>query len=126
MSNWSSQYNRAVWFEIPVSDLERASAFYRATLALKLQPQPGNPQQAVLESAGGNSGSLVLDPDAVSDNGVLIYLNVEGRLREAIEQALAHGGRLLRAIQPVGDYGFRAVLRDSEGNRIALHARQDG
>ena len=29
MSDYNSQHNRAVWFDIPVIDLERAASFYR-------------------------------------------------------------------------------------------------
>jgi predicted enzyme related to lactoylglutathione lyase len=51
----------------------------------------------------------------------LIYLLVEGRLNEAVEAARANGGKILRARQQIGEHGFRAVVIDSEGNRIALH-----
>ena len=33
MGDLNSQVNRAVWFDVPVVDLERAAAFYRAVLA---------------------------------------------------------------------------------------------
>ena len=28
MGDFNSQYNRAVWFDIPVADVDRAAAFY--------------------------------------------------------------------------------------------------
>jgi len=31
MSDMNSLHNRAVWFDIPVANLDRASAFYAAT-----------------------------------------------------------------------------------------------
>jgi predicted enzyme related to lactoylglutathione lyase len=34
MSDFNSQYNRAVWFDIPVADLDREAAFYRAVLGV--------------------------------------------------------------------------------------------
>jgi predicted enzyme related to lactoylglutathione lyase len=42
-------------------------------------------------------------------------------LDEAVEAARANGGKVLRARQQIGEHGFRAVVIDSEGNRIALH-----
>jgi uncharacterized protein len=36
MSDFNSQHNRAVWFDIPVADLDRAAAFYGAVLAVKV------------------------------------------------------------------------------------------
>ena len=43
------------------------------------------------------------------------------RLDEAVEAARTNGGKILRARQQIGQHGFRAVIIDSEGNRIALH-----
>jgi len=65
-----------------------------------------------------DSGGVDNRPSA---NGPLIYLLVEGRLDEAVEAARANGGKILRARQKIGEHGFRAVIIDSEGNRIALH-----
>src|SRR5436305_1817324 len=65
-----------------------------------------------------DSGGVDNRPSA---NGPLIYLLVEGRLDEAVEAARANGGKILRARQQIGEHGFRAVIIDSEGNRIALH-----
>ena len=67
----------------------------------------------------GDSGGVDNTPSA---NGPLIYLSVEGRLDEAVEAARANGGKVLRARQKIGEHGFRAVVIDSEGNRIALHS----
>jgi len=67
----------------------------------------------------GDSGDVDNTPSA---NGPLIYLSVEGRLDEAVEAARANGGKVLRARQQIGEHGFRAVVIDSEGNRIALHS----
>ena len=35
MSDLNSLHNRAVWFDIPVADLDRAAAFYRDSMRLK-------------------------------------------------------------------------------------------
>ena len=67
----------------------------------------------------GDSGGVDNTPSA---NGPLIYLSVEGCLDKAVEAARANGGKVLRARQKIGEHGFRAVVIDSEGNRIALHS----
>ena len=36
MSELNARHNRIVWCDIPVADLDRASAFYRAVLAIKV------------------------------------------------------------------------------------------
>jgi predicted enzyme related to lactoylglutathione lyase len=59
------------------------------------------------------------------EGGVLLYLGVEGRLRDAVVQVRAHGGEVLEDVHPIGPHGHRALVRDSEGNRIALHSSTD-
>ena len=45
--------------------------------------------------------------------------------RDAVAKSTAHGGELIDDVHPIGPHGFRAILRDSEGNRIALHSKED-
>jgi len=79
----------------------------------------------VIEHDRGNGGCLVVDPDAVTETGILVYMNVNGRLRDAVAQVTAHGGKVLQDTHAIGPHGFRAIVRDSEGNRIALHSESD-
>ena len=58
-----------------------------------------------------------------SEKGPLVYLKVEGRLEDAIAKAGEGGGKILQDRHPSGPYGHRAVIVDSEGNRIALHSQ---
>ena len=62
------------------------------------------------------------DDNAPSRLGPLIYLNAEGRLAEAVAAVALHGGEVLQALHPIGPHGHRAIVLDSEGNRVALHA----
>ena len=74
------------------------------------------------------SGCLCLNGDSAGvqnkpgREGPLIYLSVEGRLDQAVNAARASGGSVLQEKQQIGPHGFRAVIVDSEGNRIALHS----
>ena len=52
----------------------------------------------------------------------MIYLNANGRLDEALAAVEANGGQIIQPKQSIGPYGFRAIILDSEGNRIALHS----
>ena len=126
MSEHNRQVNRAVWFDIPVRDLERAMDWYRAVLGIGVSKEsfPGG-SFAVLEHDEGDGGCLVPSADHVASHGVLIYLNVDGRIRAAVEQAASHGGEVLEAVNQIGPHGYRALVRDSEGNRIALHSHAD-
>lgn len=124
MSDFNSQHNRVVWVDIPVADLERAMGFYTALLAVKVHAETfGAYRFAVLDHQDGNGGCLV--PGQPAAGGVLIYLNVDGRIRHAVSQVEAHGGKIEEPIRSLGPHGFRAIVIDSEGNRIALHSNTD-
>lgn len=127
MSDFNSMHNRAVWFDIPVADLDRAAAFYRAVLDVKVhKEQFDNFSFCVLDHHDGNGGCLVPNAQEVSGNaGILVYMNVEGRIRDAVAQAAKAGGKVLEQVRGIGPHGFRAVVLDSEGNRIALHSTLD-
>ena len=116
--------DRVVWFDLPVGDLQRASKFYGAVLGIKVsQEDAGGFKFAVLEHTGGNGGCLV--PGKASADGILVYMNVDGRIQDAVKQAAKHGGRIVEKVKSIGPHGFRAVIVDSEGNRVALHSNTD-
>ena len=126
MSDFNSKHNRAVWFDIPVIDLERACAFYSAVLGCKVDADDFNGFKfAVIEHQDGNGGCLAEMPDQVSDKGLIVYFNADGRIHDAVKQAEAHGGTVLEPVTMIGPHGFRALVKDSEGNRIALHSNTD-
>jgi predicted enzyme related to lactoylglutathione lyase len=69
---------------------------------------------------------LVPHPDQISSTGgILLYLNANGRIRDAVAQATENGGKVIDQIHSIGPHGFRALILDSEGNRIALHSESD-
>ena len=127
MSEMHSSPDRVVWFDLPVADLERASRFYAAVLGIEVSPaKAGNFSFAVLEHGpDGNGGCLIPNAKEVSAAGILVYMNVEGRIRDALAQTQKQGGRVLKTIESIGPHGFRAIVLDSEGNRIALHSSKD-
>jgi hypothetical protein len=127
MGDLNYVHNRAVWFDVPVADLDRAQAFYAAVLGVGVSKETfGETSFCVIDHQDGNGGCLVIGPDEVSDKGVLLYLNTDGRIRDAIAQAEKQGGKILQPLHPIGPHGFRAIILDSEGNRVALHSRDDG
>jgi predicted enzyme related to lactoylglutathione lyase len=119
--------NTVVWTDIPVTDLNRAVAFYSKVLGepVTLQKMEGFEFALLPHPKESVSGCLVVSSDnKPSRTGVLIYLSVNGRLDEAVAMAQANGGEVLKPKHPIGPYGFRAIIIDSEGNRLALHSEK--
>jgi len=127
MSDFNSQNNWAVWFDIPVSDLGRAVKFYSAVLDVKVSQEKFEDFEfGVLEHEQGNGGCLVPKADEItSTSGILLYLNVDGRLQDAVSKVESQGGQIVQAVHSIGPHGFRSIVLDSEGNRIVLHSSSD-
>ena len=127
MSEEHGTHDRAVWFDIPVADLDRAMAFYREVLACGIQKESvGGVDFAVLEHGAGVGGCLVVKPEEIAgDGGPLLYLNVDGRIRGAEAKVTELGGEVLESTHMIGPHGHRAIVLDSEGNRVALHSESD-
>jgi uncharacterized protein len=115
-----------VWVDIPVRDLERAIVFYSGVLGRTVNKEGGPGFQfGLLPHEGNDVGGCVYVADednSPSKTGPLIYLNTEGRLEEAVQAASRLGGQILQAPHQIGPHGHRALVLDSEGNRIALHS----
>jgi uncharacterized protein len=121
----SSSYNPVVYFEIPVTDMDRAMRFYNAVFKLTFEKEIIDKNEMALfpfsDSLGGISGALakgeVYKP---TKDGVIIYFKTLS-IDETLKLAVENGGHLLYPKTSNGDLGFVAEFEDSEGNRIALH-----
>jgi uncharacterized protein len=116
--------NQLVWVDIPVVNLDRAIRFYSAILGAQVEKvdYPGMSIGSFPHKDGDVGGCLYLsDRVKPSADGPLVYLNAHGRLDEAIEAVGPSGGTVLQAKESIGPFGFRAIVLDTEGNRIALH-----
>ena len=127
MTDFNSQNNRAVWFDIPIVDLDRSITFYSEVLQIEVSKEEFEDFTfAVLGHKDGNGGCLVPKATEVShDKGILLYLNVDGRIRDAVKRVTANGGEVIEETHSIGPHGFRALIKDSEGNRLALHSNSD-
>jgi len=116
--------HRVGWFDIPVTDLDRATDFYRQVLDIEIDRYGDDVPVAVMAHGPGDvSGCLALNEGfAPSDQGPLLYFTVEGRLNEAAALVEGLGGRVLESAHSIEPHGHRAVVLDSEGNRICLHS----
>lgn len=117
--------SRVSWFDMPVRDLDRAIDFYRVVLDCEITVEKATSGSigVIAHSDGEIAGSLFKKEGYLpSPQGILVYLNVNGRLEEAVQQVRRMGGHVLREAHAISPWGYRAIVLDCEGNRVALHS----
>ncbi len=126
-----TKINAINWFEIPVSDFDRAKAFYENILDFTMREHMGgNTRTGLFQfdmEEDGCGGAIVYDPEfyTPSANGSLVYLNCEPDLQTVLDRVVDAGGKILQnrtIVAATQDLGYWAMILDTEGNRVALHA----
>jgi predicted enzyme related to lactoylglutathione lyase len=113
--------NAINWFEIPVNDMDRGCRFYEGALCLSLRRESffGIPMAVFPSQDPGVGGALVRDDKRpVAAGGPLVYLDVTGRLDACLDRVPGAGGVVVQPRTSIGDNGFIALVRDSEGNTV--------
>jgi len=122
--------NTLNWFEIPVNDFDRALAFYSQLFDYEMHSSEMGPNRRGFlpfdPVGGGVGGAIVQGPDYVpSQRGSLVYLNAGDDLNEVLARVAPAGGHVEQEKLPVSEeqeLGYYAIIRDTEGNRVALHS----
>ncbi|MBL9136089.1 MAG: VOC family protein [Verrucomicrobiales bacterium] len=122
----NSKKNAVNWFELAVTDFDRAKHFYETILGTALTEVPVQGCRMAMfpfDMANGIGGSITLMAEMKpGPGGTLIYLNVEGELDVVISRVAAAGGAVERPRFAIGEHGFIAIIRDTEGNVVGLHS----
>ena len=125
--------NAVNWFEIPVNDMDRAVKFYQGMLSTDLHKEVfGGIPHAIFptdKAKDSVSGSLVKDDKRKPNpEGTLLYLNVEGKLDACLQRTPGVGGSVVLPRTGIGEHGFIAIVRDTEGNKLCVvcHAAPGG
>jgi predicted enzyme related to lactoylglutathione lyase len=123
------QSNPVVWFEIYVQDMQRAKKFYESLLAIRLRKLEG-PGPGILEmwsfpsqkDGFGATGALAkMDGVPSGGNGTIVYFTCTDCSVEA-KRASSSGGKVMKDKFSIGQYGYIALVTDTEGNVIGLHS----
>ena len=118
-----AKFNPVVYFEIPVTDMPRAIAFYKAVFNFTFEVENIDHNEMALfpfvETQAGISGALakgeIYKP---TKEGVIIYFKTEN-IEQTLQLAVDNGAKILYPKTNNG-VGLVAEFEDTEGNRIAL------
>jgi len=118
--------NPVGWFEIPVKEMKRAKAFYQFVFEAKLEVEKmGTCRMAFFDmkdKAYGTAGALVEGEGyKPSATGTMLYFMVKD-IEAILARVKKQGGRTVLPKTSIGEYGFIGWFKDTEGNRIGLHA----
>lgn len=119
--------NKVVHFEIPTDDIKRAQAFYRDVFGWQINEIPEMNYTIVVtgpiddkrmpKESGFINGGLMERKDEFQYP--VVTISVED-IEEAGKKITEHSGKMIRPKMEVGDMGWAAYFRDSEGNMIGL------
>jgi hypothetical protein len=124
--------NALNWFEIAVTDITKAAAFYGNVTGAKLEVMSfgGRPHAVFGAGAsgaptdGGVHGALVETDQAIhkpSAGGTVIYLDIADGVQRALDRAREAGGKIVQPLTDLGEHGTCALIEDRDGNLVGLH-----
>jgi len=119
---------KVVHFEIPADDVSRATNFYTKVFGWKANALPNmgytifhtgptNEKDNMLEEKGFINGGMMQKTEMIKSPVVTIEVD---NIEESLKQVVANGGSELQGKMDVGDMGYSAYIKDSEGNVIGL------
>ena len=122
--------NAISWFEIAATDLSRAQKFYETIFGITMIPMdlPNIKMRMFpLEDMMTQVGGAVVDSGgfhkASATDGPLIYLNANPDVQNVLDKVVGAGGSIMVSKTEISpEYGYMAVINDTEGNRIGLHS----
>jgi len=125
-------HNAINWFEIPVSDMDRAKKFYGHIYNTELHDMPMEGMQMAAFPAdqgnennpGGVGGVLAKSENhKPSMDGSVIYLNAMPSIDEHIKRAEEAGANFVVPKTDIGNnMGYFSLFIDSEGNKVGFHS----
>lgn len=120
--------NSINWFEIPVTDFNRAKKFYETILDLNFETSEmmGYMMGFFPYFEGKVGGAIVKGEGYVpSTAGTIVYLNANPDLTTVLNRIPGAGGSVMMPKTHISpEIGYFAFFVDSEGNKVALHSQE--
>jgi predicted enzyme related to lactoylglutathione lyase len=119
---------RVVHFEVPFSDGERARNFYKQIFGWQLNEMPemkytivstGPAAESGMPAEPGYIGGGMFEREPAFPQGPVITIDVDS-IDDALAKIRSLGGEPVGEKTPVGEMGFAAYFKDTEGNVMGL------
>lgn len=115
-------------FEIPADNVERAQKFYSKVFGWKINPMPEmdytilqtvdlDQKTMMPKEVGAINGGMFKRKE--SDDSVMVTIGVDD-IDQALKGIEKAGGKTVTKKTSVGDMGFTAYFKDTEGNIVGL------
>ena len=122
--------DKVIFFEIPVENSARARAFYSSVFGWKMNeiPEMHYTQVETVDADRMGVRGVPKEPGAINGGIVerrepvetpVIYVNVQN-IDHAVANIEKSGGKVMKPKTPVGNFGFAAYFKDTEGNVVGL------
>jgi uncharacterized protein len=119
--------NPITWCEIYVQDMARAKRFYESVFEVALEkiesPDPDLEMWAfpmAMEAIGASGALVKMEGVESGGSGIIPYFHCD-EVAVELERVVSAGGQIQTPKMSIGQYGFMALVIDTEGNRIGLH-----
>ena len=119
--------DKVVHFEIPADDVKRAQKFYGSVFGWSMNDVPGmdytlistveTDEKRMPKEPGAINGGMMKRMDPIKSPVITISVT---NLEDSINKVERSSGKLVVPKMKVGDIGYSAYVRDTEGNIIGL------
>lgn len=121
--------NPVGWFDIYVTEIERAKSFYETVLNVELNQLSDPTDDSVdmwsfpsnMEKYGATGALVKMEGMSSGGNSTIVYFSCEDCAEEA-SRVEAAGGSVQKSKMSIGEYGFIVLAVDTEGNIFGLHS----
>lgn len=118
--------NAVSWFEIPAKKLSRAKKLYENIFDIQMEDMDNDLKMTMFPVEEGGVGGAICEHSEFykpSHEGALVYISANPDLQTVLNKGQAGGGNIIQKKTIItDDYGYMAIIEDTEGNRIALHS----
>jgi uncharacterized protein len=122
--------NPITWCEIYVQDMGRAKSFYESVFQVTLEkldnPNLDSPELEMwafpmaMDKVGASGALVKMDGVPSGGSGTILYFHCD-EISVELERVVTAGGKIHTPKESIGQYGFMALVVDTEGNMIGLH-----